>query len=59
MLGEPGGLYPADLVQQHRARFPAISCRDVPGTNHYTVVMGETGARAVADALAALVATRP
>jgi lipase len=59
MLGEPGGLYPADLVQQHRDRFPAISCRDVPGTNHYTVVMGETGAGAVADALVALAAVQP
>jgi lipase len=51
MLGEEGGLYPAWLVAQHRERFPGIEIRDVPGTNHYTVVMGERGARAVADAL--------
>jgi hypothetical protein len=52
MMGDPGGLYPVELVERHRQAFPALDVRDVPGTNHYTIVMGEPGARAVADALA-------
>lgn len=51
MMAEPGGLYPPELVEQHRTAFPAIGVRDVPGTNHYTIVMADTGAHAVADAL--------
>ncbi len=51
MLGEEGGLYPAWLVEEHRGRFPGVEVRDVPGTNHYTVVMGARGAGAVAEAL--------
>lgn len=51
MMGDPGGLYPAELVEQHRTAFPALELSDVPGTNHYTIVMADPGARAVADAL--------
>jgi lipase len=54
MLGEPGGLYPAALVEEHRSAFPRVGVSDVPGTNHYTIVMGRTGATAVADALEAV-----
>jgi lipase len=52
MLGDLGGLYPADLVAAHATRFPGLDVREVAGTNHYTIVMGERGATAVADALA-------
>jgi len=51
MMGDPGGLYPSELVERHRPVFPAVEVRDVPGTNHYTIVMGQAGAEAVADAL--------
>jgi pimeloyl-ACP methyl ester carboxylesterase len=51
LMAEPGGLYPAELVERHREAFPGVEARDVPGTNHYTIVMAERGARAVADAL--------
>lgn len=51
MFDDPGGLYPRELVDRHRAGFPQVSVRDVPDTNHYTIVMSERGARAVADAL--------
>jgi pimeloyl-ACP methyl ester carboxylesterase len=54
MLDDPGGLYPLELVEQHRSRFPQVDVRDVPDTNHYTVVMSERGALAVADALDAV-----
>jgi pimeloyl-ACP methyl ester carboxylesterase len=51
LLGDPGGLYPPPAVEEHRRSFPGIVMRDVVGTNHYTIVLGEHGARAVADAL--------
>jgi lipase len=51
MLDDPGGLYPGDLVDQHRSRFPQVDVREVPGTNHYTIVMSEAGAGGVADGL--------
>ncbi len=53
MLDDPGGLYPTALVEAHQAAYPRIEVRDVAGTNHYTVVMSDVGARAVADALVA------
>jgi pimeloyl-ACP methyl ester carboxylesterase len=51
MVDDPGGLYPRELVDLHRSAFPHVTARDVPDTNHYTIVMSETGARAVAEAL--------
>ena len=51
MLGDPGGLYAAEAVAEHLRLLPGLVARDVPGTNHYTIVMGREGARAVADAL--------
>lgn len=51
MMGDPGGLYPRDLVEQHAADFPQLRIRDVDDTNHYTLVMSEPGARTVAAAL--------
>jgi hypothetical protein len=48
---DPGGLYPRELVDLHLSTFPHVTARDVPDTNHYTIVMSETGARAVAEAL--------
>jgi lipase len=51
MLDDPGGLYPRELVDQHRSAFRSVDVQDVPGTNHYTIVMSEAGARAVADGL--------
>lgn len=54
MLGEPGGLYPATLVQRHAQAWPQLRFRDVEGINHYTLVMADAGACVVADALAEL-----
>jgi lipase len=59
MFDDPGGLYARELVDAHRARFPAVDVREVPDTNHYTIVMSEPGARAVADALADVLADVP
>jgi pimeloyl-ACP methyl ester carboxylesterase len=55
MLGEPGGLYPAELMAEHVARYPDVVVQDVPGVNHYTLVMAPEGARVVAAAVAGLV----
>lgn len=52
LLDDPGGLYPAELVEAHRTAYPRVEVRDVADTNHYTVVMGDAGARALAEALA-------
>jgi pimeloyl-ACP methyl ester carboxylesterase len=52
MMGEPGGLYPAELARQHAAAYPALDLRDVADVNHYTLVMGEQGATVVAAAIA-------
>lgn len=52
LLGDPGGLYPAGALDEHRRAYPQLVTRDVPGTNHYTIVMGRAGARAVVEALA-------
>ena len=51
-MGEPGGLYPAELARRHAAAYPAVSVRDVPGVNHYSLVMGDAGAHVVAAAIA-------
>jgi pimeloyl-ACP methyl ester carboxylesterase len=51
MMDDAGGLYAAALVEQHVATYPEVEVRDVPETNHYTIVMSDVGARAVADAL--------
>lgn len=51
LFDDEGGLYPRELVDDHRTSFPGIDVREVTDTNHYTIVMSERGARAVADAL--------
>ena len=51
LMAEPGGLYPPELVEHHAAAYPNLTLRDVEGTNHYTIVMGDVGAQAIAEAL--------
>lgn len=51
ILGQPIGLYPEQLAAAHAIAFTDIDVRDVPGVNHYTVVLSEQGASAVAAAL--------
>jgi lipase len=51
LFDDPGGLYPRELMDAHRSAFPQVTARDVADTNHYTIVMSENGARAVAEAL--------
>jgi hypothetical protein len=44
MFDEPAALYP----DPHAV---GLAVTTVPGTNHYTILLGEDGARAVAAAL--------
>ncbi|MDQ0258354.1 alpha/beta fold hydrolase [Sinomonas atrocyanea] len=53
LLGQLPPLYPAEVMDRVRQEHPAIDVHDVPGTNHYTIVMTEDGASAVARAVLA------
>jgi pimeloyl-ACP methyl ester carboxylesterase len=53
LLGQLPPLYPAGVMDRVRQEHPAIDVHDVPGTNHYTIVMTEDGASAVARAVLA------
>lgn len=52
-LDDPPGLYAADTVEDLRSRYPDVEASLVPDVNHYTIVMSERGAAAVADAVRA------
>lgn len=59
LLNEEPGLYAPDYINAWRERLPQLRVTDVPGTNHYTIVMDEPGAGDVARALAAELALPP
>ena len=48
LLNEEPGLFPAPWAARWAARFPAVEVRDVPDTNHYSVMFSERGATAIA-----------
>jgi pimeloyl-ACP methyl ester carboxylesterase len=48
LLNETPGLYGPIAIERWRAELPAVTIREVPDVNHYTIVMGEAGAGAVA-----------
>jgi pimeloyl-ACP methyl ester carboxylesterase len=47
LMATPPPLMPAELID----RFPQHDWRTIQGTNHYTVLIGEQGAAAIAEAL--------
>ncbi|MCG2622669.1 alpha/beta hydrolase [Arthrobacter sp. I2-34] len=51
LLDEPQGLYQPEYVRQWTDRTALLSARDVPGTNHYSIVMDHPGVQAVAGAV--------
>jgi lipase len=51
LQNEEAGLYTPGYVDQWARRLPGLQVRDVPGTNHYTIVMDAPGAAVVADAV--------
>ena len=48
MLNETPGLYNQSEIDRWRVELPAVSIREVPDVNHYTIVMGAAGAADVA-----------
>lgn len=49
LLDEPGGLYGPGYLDAWAQNLPALTVREIPDVNHYTIVMGAAGAAAVAD----------
>jgi len=47
LLAEPGGLYPPDLLAEHARRYPQLDIRQLEDVNHYTLLLGHSGAAAV------------
>lgn len=46
---ETPGLYPPAALERWRSRLPGLIVEEVADVNHYTIVMGERGAAAVAE----------
>jgi pimeloyl-ACP methyl ester carboxylesterase len=55
---EPPGLYPEPHLEALATRLPGLRWRTVPAVNHYTMLLSEPGAGAVADEVRALLASR-
>src|SRR6478735_9508474 len=51
LLNEPAALYAPGYLDDWAAKLPSLRVREVPDVNHYTIVMGEDGAAAVADSV--------
>jgi lipase len=56
LLNEVPGLYSPEALGGWTARLPAVTMQEVPDVNHYTIVMGASGASAVAGELLRVVA---
>ncbi|WP_101644489.1 alpha/beta fold hydrolase [Brevibacterium antiquum] len=52
VASEPG-LYPPELVASYRQRWEDLTIVEVPGTNHYDILLTETGIDACAEAVTA------
>lgn len=50
VASEPG-LYPPELVADYTQKWPQLTVIDVQGTNHYDILLTETGIDACADAV--------
>ena len=51
LLDELPGLYPPEAMQAAASRFPRMVRHEVEGVNHYTILLADRGASAVADVL--------
>jgi lipase len=58
LLNEPAALYAPGYLEAWAQKLPALRVREVPDVNHYTIVMGEAGARAVAGSVQEALAIR-
>jgi pimeloyl-ACP methyl ester carboxylesterase len=60
LQNQPEPMIPAAVAEQWAARAPAQrTVADVPDVNHYTIVMGAAGARAVAQAIVRALQSQP
>jgi lipase len=48
LLNETPGLYSPSEIERWKGELPAVTIREVPDVNHYTIVLGFAGAGAVA-----------
>ena len=55
-LGDPPGLYPEPLLDSYPTAFTGMRYVTVPDVNHYTLLLSERGAAAVAGEIRALLA---
>lgn len=51
LQGETPGLYPPEHLQMLLAAFPRVEHHHIDGFNHYTIVMSDSGAKAMAQLL--------
>lgn len=51
LLNETPGLYSPSAVQRWKGELPALTIREVPDVNHYTIVLGAAGASAISREL--------
>jgi hypothetical protein len=51
LLNEAPGLYSPSEIERWSEELPAMTIREVPDVNHYTIVFGAAGAKAVAREL--------
>jgi lipase len=58
-VDDPPGLYAPGTVEQLRAAYSGLEVTPVPDVNHYTIVMSERGAGAVATAVRRLLTQDP
>ena len=56
LFNEPAGLYAAAYLDAWAEKLPALTVREVPYVNHYTIVMTEAGAGTVAESVRAALA---
>ncbi|HLZ36653.1 MAG TPA: alpha/beta hydrolase [Mycobacteriales bacterium] len=56
LLDDPAPLYPPDVLDHWLREVPGIHATTIVGTNHYSILLGTPGGRAVATALRAAVA---
>jgi hypothetical protein len=54
LLAQPPGLYPEPLLESYAPAFPGLRYRSVPDVNHYTLLLSERGASAVAHEIGEL-----
>lgn len=51
LMNEDGGLYQPAALDAWAAGHPRFSWREVPDVNHYTITLGDRGARVISDAI--------